>query len=1374
MTNEASSGMLLSNHSYGYTRGWYWDSSSSSWKWNGGSTYNEDPYFGFYDSNSKDFDQVMYDAPNYLIVKAAGNDRGDGPGSPDNGHPEDGPYDCLDQLAVAKNPLVVAAVEDLLNDYQSPADVVITSFSSWGPCDDGRIKPDIAANGYNLYSTFDGSDTDYNTISGTSMATPSVTGSLLLIQERYEDVNGSGHFMRGATLKALTIHCADEAGANPGPDYQFGWGLMNSKRMVEYINNNGSTDEIDELTLSNGATYTKTVTSNGVDPLKVTIAWTDVPGTPVSLSLDPSDPMLVNDLDLRITRNGVTYYPWKLDRNNPEAAATNNGDNSVDNVEQVLINDPEPATYTITVTHKGTLVDDSGATSSQDFSMIISGIDNTDPDCLITQPGNRGFVLKNTTQLIKTNATDISKSVSSVKFYINGSLVYTDTSAPYEYNWDTSSYSLGDYSIKIIATDDASYSDTDEINITLVNNVVNSFPYTQNFDASTSLPADWAQVSYDDFNWSITSGSTPSSGTGPSSDHTSGSGNYAFTESSSPNNLNKKAFLLSPCFDISSGSATLSFWYHMYSDTDDMMGTFAVDLYCNNQWYYEIFTKSEDQGNSWHQATIDLSGYNSDMMRIRFRVITYEWKSDIAIDDFELSVTNPGFSLSPTSLAFGDVEVGQSSTKQFTITNTGSGTLSGDITTPAGYTVAEAKSSKGTKSEPKNTLSYSITSSKTFNLTFSPTSATTYNGNVTITSNDPSNPNNNLSVTGRGIEAVISLSDTTMVETMPPSKTATQNLTIGNTGEADLNYTATVQYNKKSRNVLLSEGFENGGSIPSGWTTQTVTGSASWTFETGNGSTNPSNAHQGTYNSLLKDDSSSDDKTMLITPKIDFGSNTNNPTLTFWHYMEEWSPDQDELKVYYKTSAVGSWTEIASYTTSVSTWTQRTLSLPSPSSDYYIAFEGNAKYGYGVCIDDVTVEGDPAYSWLTINGSNTDSDTVTQNGSDYLTLEYDSSGLAVGTYKATITITSNDQNSPHSVAVTLNVDNTNDNTADAGGNNGDAGTGAATADVPPVLIDSDTVDPDISIDPTGNVPIAVDVTVSDSPAHSVSDPSKVVISYDLDISGQTSGVVLSCDFSFNGLSSTPSYIHWLNGSTWEVPNNISWSSTNVTFEITLSSKGGATEVILSNDNPLPISLSSFTSTYLNGNAVLNWNTQSEDNNSYWNVYKSPSSNFGQSEKINNVPIEAAGTTTTEHHYFYNDNGELLEGNTYYYWLESVSNTGESSLFGPVDLVIENNQNPDAPHIIVYGLQQNYPNPFNPTTEIRFALKESAKTYLSIYNIKGEKVKTILNGQYIKKDQIYKTLWDGTDDYGKSVSSGVYMYKIIAGRYQKIMKMMLLK
>jgi C1A family cysteine protease/putative hemolysin len=154
-----------------------------------------------------------------------------------------------------------------------------------------------------------------------------------------------------------------------------------------------------------------------------------------------------------------------------------------------------------------------------------------------------------------------------------------------------------------------------------------------------------------------------------------------------------------------------------------------------------------------------------------------------------------------------------------------------------------------------------------------------------------------------------------------------------------------------------NEGFENGGSIPDCWAQEQVSGSGiNWTFITGNGESNPSVAHSGTYNACLKDASSDDNKTRLITPPIDLSS-VSNSTLTFWHTQALWVSDQDVLTLYYKTSAGGSWIELATYTSNIPGWTQDTISLPNGSSDYYINFEGNAKWGYGICLDDVEING---------------------------------------------------------------------------------------------------------------------------------------------------------------------------------------------------------------------------------------------------------------------------------------------------------------------------------------------------------------------------------------------------------------------------------
>lgn len=161
-------------------------------------------------------------------------------------------------------------------------------------------------------------------------------------------------------------------------------------------------------------------------------------------------------------------------------------------------------------------------------------------------------------------------------------------------------------------------------------------------------------------------------------------------------------------------------------------------------------------------------------------------------------------------------------------------------------------------------------------------------------------------------------------------------------------------YAKWIYSVPFIEGFENGGVIPGEWTQAYLTGSTPWTFQSGGGwgHNNPASAYGGSYNALL---CSSGAKTKLVTPLIDLGATAQSAQLTFWHCMQDWTGDQDELRVYYKTATNGSWTLLAIYTTSVASWTQQTVALPNPSQTYFIAFEGYAKYGEGICIDDVYI-----------------------------------------------------------------------------------------------------------------------------------------------------------------------------------------------------------------------------------------------------------------------------------------------------------------------------------------------------------------------------------------------------------------------------------
>lgn len=348
--NAASNGMLISNHSYGYR-----------------SDLVPDYYFGSYITDSRDWDALMHNAPYYLMVVAAGNDGTTNyNGAPLN--PSYPQYDKLTGHSTSKNNMVVANAQDAnIDDAGNLISVSINSSSSQGPTDDYRIKPDITGNGTSVYSTYESSNTAYASITGTSMASPNIAGSLLLLQQHANNVNGS--FMRAATLKGLALHTADDAGM-AGPDAIFGWGLMNAKRAAEAISQNGNQSIISELTLMQGQTYTIQVDADGVNPLMASVSWTDPAGT-ATTATNSTLARLVNDLDLRITQGATTQFPWRLTGVN----TNDRGDNVKDPFERVDIAGAS-GTYTVTVTHKGTL---SGG--SQNYSLIITGVSATPMVC---------------------------------------------------------------------------------------------------------------------------------------------------------------------------------------------------------------------------------------------------------------------------------------------------------------------------------------------------------------------------------------------------------------------------------------------------------------------------------------------------------------------------------------------------------------------------------------------------------------------------------------------------------------------------------------------------------------------------------------------------------------------------------------------------------------------------------------------------------------------------------------------------------------------------------------------------------------------------------------------------------------------------------
>ena len=366
------SGMLVTNHSYGIYL--YVDGEQNIPDW----------YPGCYINDCVTVDNGLYNNPYLLRVFSAGNAGGE--------TYSNGLGAGLDKLTAdknCKNGLIVANANVSINFTPFGASISganIAPSSSQGPTDDGRIKPDITGRGTNVTSSSDSSNSSYGSSTGTSMASPNVSGSLLLLQEHYNNLNGE--FMKSATLKGLACHTAtdeqDYEGVTsipyPGPDPFWGWGVLNSELAAQTINASQSNLAIiEENSLNNGETYSKTINVSDSDKLMASICWTDKAGVSQYGILNSSTPVLVNDLDLRIfDSSGNEYFPWKLDLNNLPYAIK--GDNIVDNIERVEVELPSPGQYTITISHKGLLIGPGigpGSPRFQDYSLIITGGDMT-------------------------------------------------------------------------------------------------------------------------------------------------------------------------------------------------------------------------------------------------------------------------------------------------------------------------------------------------------------------------------------------------------------------------------------------------------------------------------------------------------------------------------------------------------------------------------------------------------------------------------------------------------------------------------------------------------------------------------------------------------------------------------------------------------------------------------------------------------------------------------------------------------------------------------------------------------------------------------------------------------------------------------------
>ncbi|MEM9338804.1 MAG: S8 family serine peptidase [Bacteroidota bacterium] len=607
-TSEAAQGMLLSNHSYGLR-----------------ADQVPDYYFGAYIRDSRDWDNLMYNSPFYLMVVAAGNDGRD---NQSNGAPLGGnsSYDKLTGHSTSKNNLVVANGQDAsVRSDGSLVSVRISASSSEGPTDDLRIKPDITGNGTGVFSTYDNSNTAYNSISGTSMAAPNVTGTLLLLQQHYNNLNGN--FMKAATLKGLALHTADDAGV-AGPDPVYGWGLLNAKAAAEVISEKDATTIVDELSLSSGQTYTINVTSDGSSPLSAAISWTDPAGSINSGTTNLTTPVLVNDLDIRVTKGSTTSRPYLL-----TGVTTNGrGDNRVDPFERVDVSGAS-GTYTITVTHKNTLT-----SGRQAFSLIVTGLATTTPVCDAVIPDNVSSADVGFTSAT-ISWTAVPEAAYDVRYRPLGATNWT-TDAVTTTSLALSGLASGTtYEVQVRSkcpdgtTSSYSSSVTFTTNSTNCTGGIASFPYSESFENTLGA---WSQDTGDDLNWTIQSGGTPSNGTGPSGANDGDFYLYLEVSGGGTGYPNKQAILNSPCVDLDRAvAASVTFDYQM---TGNAVGTVALELSSDNgtSWT-SVWSQSGNQGSAWSTADVDLSAYVGATILLRFNAVSgTSWQGDIAIDGFQI------------------------------------------------------------------------------------------------------------------------------------------------------------------------------------------------------------------------------------------------------------------------------------------------------------------------------------------------------------------------------------------------------------------------------------------------------------------------------------------------------------------------------------------------------------------------------------------------------------------------------------------------------------------------------------------------------------------------------------------------------------------
>lgn len=341
-----------------------------------------------YSSTSRSTDINLNTYPTHLHIHSAGNSQTNCTG---------GWSTISGSGKSAKNNIVVANITTA---------EIIEPHSSFGPVSDGRVKPEISAFGTDVFSTVTPLNA-YDTYTGTSMSTPGVAGSVVLLVQRYKQLHNNNEPL-SSLIKAVVCNTARDIG-NIGPDYKYGFGRINALAAVKALEQNRYTIG----TVATGETKEFTIdVPAGATKLKAMLTWNDPAG---SINANPA---LVNNLDLLVGNRDATGYPWKLDKNNPSQKATT-GIDSINNIEQVTIDNPTQGAYTITV--KGTAI---AVGDGQQFSLTW---EIETPFIEITYPNGGESLAPGTKETITWDNAGITSN-QTIQYSLNNGATWTTLS----------------------------------------------------------------------------------------------------------------------------------------------------------------------------------------------------------------------------------------------------------------------------------------------------------------------------------------------------------------------------------------------------------------------------------------------------------------------------------------------------------------------------------------------------------------------------------------------------------------------------------------------------------------------------------------------------------------------------------------------------------------------------------------------------------------------------------------------------------------------------------------------------------------------------------------------------------------------------------